>query len=299
MEKKDYRTQNKAGEVVPMPEKFAVISDKNYKNALGLLPEGAAYLYPIAEEWVFNSGCVLIDGRPVTEAKLKAFYQQIIPESIDLTLLRVLYCIMLDSPSDGLIVYLPDLCRFMGKQTVSANEIAGIENSLNAFTKMLGVIDGMVFPVLSGVTLDHDKNTLSFASPYLSKVIECMHGKHSYLIKPSIRNERNKRAVEMVHIITVLIEEAGNRTAHIKGINLVKRNPLLLEALNKAAPADKNKLLARTFSKTWELLKSQTFLEQTYKNIQLPDTKDIPTMSTLNKVYEFRHEGKKSRRDAL
>ena len=68
---------------------------------------------------------------------------------------------------------------------------------------------------------------------------------------------------------------------------------------NANSAADKNKFLSRAFSKAWQLLKTHTDITQKYKNIQLPDptaeafkTKWIPTMGTLDMVFEFPHDGK-------
>ena len=81
---------------------------------------------------------------------------------------------------------------------------------------------------------------------------------------------------------------------------------------NTSDTSNQNKILKRAFSKAWELLVTQTDLSVKYKNIQLPiipnssikdpkekkrlerefRTKWIPTMSNLDMVFEFPHEGK-------
>ena len=94
----------------------------------------------------------------------------------------------------------------------------------------------------------------------------------------------------------VVIEQAGNNTPHITARNIIYRNPLLKQALEKAKNnRSRNIVLQRAFSKAWELLKTHTDILAKYKNIQLPDASDpkcIPTLNTLDMVFEFPHKGK-------
>ncbi len=293
---KDYRTVKKAGNVVQMPEKYAIITHPDYKNALGLYPDGKAYLYFLGTDFDVIDNNVFFRGRPLTVSNLKDVSALNIPESIDLPLLRVFYSIFLNCQLKRIVIYLPELCRFMGKNNASVNEINGIIEALSRFNQVVGIIDGKVLPVIFVEDYCKEKNTITVSSPYMLQLIVTLMAlktkkpSHSFLIKPDIRNERNKRAIEMVHILIVLIEEAGNHSAHIRASNLVNRNPLLKCALDRAAPADKNKLLRRTFSKAWELIKTRTDILQKYKDFNMPDS--IPTMSKLNVVYEFTHKGK-------
>ena len=96
------------------------------------------------------------------------------------------------------------------------------------------------------------------------------------------------------------IEQAGNHVPHISARTIVERNQLLKQSIdNTASASNKNKYLERAFSRAWQLLRTHTDILERYKNIQLPDPKDkdfklkyIPTMSTLDMVFEFPHEGK-------
>ena len=60
---------------------------------------------------------------------------------------------------------------------------------------------------------------------------------------------------------------------------------------------NRRQLLKRTFSKTWELLRTKTRLAEFYDGIELPDPKDpafLPNESELNNlVISFPHNGKK------
>ena len=115
------------------------------------------------------------------------------------------------------------------------------------------------------------------------------------MIKSSITKERNKAAVENVRIIVQVIEQAGSiGTPHIKASTIVERNEVQKSRLLK--DTHPNRLLARVFKKTWELLRDQTTLLETYDEIKLPDpndVKNIPTPGNLNEiVFSFPHKGK-------
>ena len=118
---------------------------------------------------------------------------------------------------------------------------------------------------------------------------------HSYLVHSSITKQRNKAAVENVNIIVTLIEQAGDNIPRIKASTIIERNPQLQQRLETVK--NKTDLLKTTFTKTWELLRTETDLLTTYKDIELPDPKDpafIPTAKTVNTlVFKFPHKGKK------
>lgn len=53
-----------------------------------------------------------------------------------------------------------------------------------------------------------------------------------------------------------------------------------------------NKMLKRAFSKAWDILPKHTKLKETYQDIKLPLSTDVPSMSSLDIVYKFPHNGK-------
>lgn len=329
--KKKYRTKAKAGDVVEVPEKYAIITQQQYQNAMGLFQEGNAYLQPLAnvEELEYKDGKLYFEGLPASEAQLREYYTKDVPDMIDLPLLKEFYTIVLNTfltnlkenkpQTPTLSIYLPRLFARLGKKTVSRNETLSIINKMISYHTIMGVIDGDILPVLLYVGENQEKNTISFMSPYMNRVIEKIYkvsirtdknGKpklkkngepqtlpvYSYLIKPSICTERNQKAVEIVHIVTTLIEQAGDNEPHISAKTIVERNMQLRYSMDGARPSDKNKMLKRAFTKAWELLRTQTDLEKVYPGIELPDPKDpknIPTMSQLEKtVFTFKHNGK-------
>ena len=329
--KKEYRTKAKAGDVVDMPDKYAIITQPNYQNAMGLFQEGNAYLQPLTsvDGLEYNDGTLYFRGLPASEAQLKEYYTKEVPDIIDLPLMRIFYSIVLNTflhnlkenkpQTPTLSVYIPDLFAFWGRRTINREQTVELIDKIMSYHTLVGVVDGDLLPVLVYMGEDQKKNTISFASPYMNRVIEKVykvsirtdkngHPKlkkngepqtlpvYSYLIKPTIKNEKNQKAVEIVHIVTTLIEQAGDNEPHISARTIVDRNMQLRYSMDGAKPADKNKMLNRAFKKAWELLRTQTDLEKVYPGIQLPDPKDpknIPTMSQLDKtVFTFKHNGK-------
>ena len=228
-------------------------------------------------------------------------------------------------------IYVPDFMRCLetlGKGSgANENNVSSIMSKTRAFHNIIGIHhikrngrpDKSYFPVMNFEGYDSKTNTISFFSPYLNYIVceiysasikydkkeqpklkrngqPMLYPSNSFLIKPSIVAERNKAAVENVMIIVKVIEQAGNNgTPHVKASTIVERN----EALKLRLSKDKNpfRLLERVFKRTWELLRAQTTLQETYKDIELPDPEDkknIPTPSNLDKVvFAFPHKGKK------
>ena len=99
----------------------------------------------------------------------------------------------------------------------------------------------------------------------------------------------------MVYRIVALIEQAGpskDANPNISARELINRCQNLPRILDQSSPADRNKLLKRVFTKTWELLQTQTILTERYDGIQFPT--EIPTYSKLEStILRFPHNGKK------
>ena len=220
--------------------------------------------------------------------------------------------------------YIPDLMQqITGRRNYEESQLKKVINETASFNYILGVIydykhRASIYPVLSFMGYDAPKNIIIFASPYLGYLIRSiyegsirhdkkglvMHNKrgapmleasHSYLIKSSIVSERNRDAAANVSIIVTLIEQAGGKGAHISAAELIRRNPSFKKRLQ--GHSNQRLCLKRTFSKTWELLRTQTRLEEVYKGITLPapdDPANIPVPSNLEtKVFSFTHKGKK------
>ena len=239
-----------------------------------------------------------------------------------------------DVTSQVTSVYAPDFANYLGITLKGENgglhktDVRNIMEKTSKFHNIIGILhitrngkpDKSYFPVLNFAGYNAEDNTISFFSPYLIYVVRkifsealikdkkgqpklkrngfpMLEANHSFLIRPSIVTERNKAAVENVMIIVKVIEQAGDRgTPHIKASTIIERNEALKWRLSK----DQNpeRLLARVFKRTWELLREETTLQETYQDIELPDPEDkknIPTPSRLDKiVFEFPHKGKNS-----
>lgn len=258
-------------------------------------------------------------------------------EDINLELLGSYYSIILteferrmsksEKLSPVIKLYIPELASYMGKRpNQTKEEIQALIKNTQSFHNIIGVEhiirngkpDKSYFPLLNFEGYDAKENTISFSSPYINHIVETIYkqsvrvdnkgkaklksdGKpltvasHSYLIKGTIAKEKNREAVQNVINIIEIIERAGSNTPHFRIETLIERNPQLQQRLDSSK--NPRQLLKRTFTKTWELLRTQTLLEEVYKNIQLPDPsnpKIIPTLSTLKDiVIEIPHDGKR------
>ena len=224
-------------------------------------------------------------------------------------------------------IYLPDFLSMIGLDPkINKASIAYAVEKVSSFNRILGIMKEYspahgktfkaIYPVMLFMGYEEKNNTIHFASPYMNVLIwevlqasirkdskgnprlnkkgePLMLPAHSFLIKNSLAKERNVRAAEIVCIVVALIEQAGNNTPHIKASTIIERHPALKQALDETKTAsNKNNILKRAFSTAWKYLKEDTILAGYYKNIQLPPPDKYPTMSTLDMVFEFPHEGK-------
>lgn len=331
-----HRTKNKAGDTAEIPGRLPVITNRQYQHAMTLTKNDAAYLQPLSDNsrLNFKKGVLLLDELPVTSEGLKELFTEEGIEKINFSLLHAVYGIILkrfseawhpeDYKTEVITVYYPEFAKNTGKSTnITHNDIKECIKNMKLLGKVVGIISngtrsGDVLPALLYAGHDSDKNTVSFASPYITRLVKDiynasikrdknrdpllkkngeaqMYPAYSYLIDMSIVKEKNKKAVEIVCAVVVLIEQAGNSIPHIRAKTVIERCPLLSKSLDGQSAGNKNNTLKRAFSKAWELLQEKTYLAPAYKNIQLPDSKDrncIPTSSRLNEVFEFPHEGK-------
>lgn len=230
-------------------------------------------------------------------------------------------------------MYLPDFLRMLGKPpNLRQDDFADVIAKLQSYSSVIGIIEDRMgsqvsrsaYPVMVFHGYNGGENTIYFASPYINMLIiknlrasmkrdkhdnpmlsknmqQIFLPNHSYLIKPEIAKERNKRAVEIIRAVVVLIEQAGAHTPHINAKTLVDRCPELKQSVEKAtSTSDKNKILKRAFEGAWKLLPKCTELRTHYRDIKLPTPNTVPSMATLNTlVFEFPHKGKVNRNEPL
>lgn len=225
---------------------------------------------------------------------------------------------------ESVTIYIPDFLDMAGLDPKhnKGNEDA-VLNKIASYATIYGVLEerwgGRTYknhyPVLQLVKHNEKNNTVEVMSPYFHALIGtivqasvrkdrndkpklkrngdlCTRASHTYMVKSSIDKERNKRAVDIVCVIAVLIERCGSGgTPHITAREIINRCPDLKNALeNEKTSSGKSRILRRAFTKAWQLLKTQTELQDRYKNIQLPTA--IPSIRSLDNLIEFPHEGK-------
>ena len=229
-------------------------------------------------------------------------------------------------------ISVPDLAKYMGlPQNLNKERTQELIEKVKSYHNIIGVIPSTrttrsktpplpdLSPVLLLVNYFEDTNIIEFSSPYMNRVINAifeesirrnkkgeietkkdgrplLEPSHTYLIKSSIVKSRDPLAVENVKIIVQGIEDGGDNLYHISVKTLLKRNPQLNKRLQDD-PKHKGEILKRVFKTTWQLLRDETLLTETYKNIALPDPNnpaDIPTVKDIKtKVFNIPHEGKK------
>ena len=255
----------KEGELLSMPANLALPTRKPYEYAISTVENPTAYLQPmiqaVTDGLTFKDGVLYFQGMKASEANLVQYYDKT-PKAVadlDTITLRGLYTAIL---------------KAIEQKGRTQEAIEAIAHD----PQFLFHSDTFYVPEL----LDRPK-LKSNGQPF-------MLPSHTYLVKSSIMKERNKRAVEIVCAIVTLIEQAGDNVPNIKFQTLVDRCPSLKNTLDAASPTNRNTILRRTFTKAWELLRTQTHLEEAYPGIQLPTA--IPTMSRLGEVLRFEHGGK-------
>lgn len=334
--KKTYRTRKKAGDISEIPDRLPVITNHTYQAALTFNRNSNAYIQPLSNisQIKYRDGILLLKGLPATSTELNVFYTNENIEKFSLPLLRALYGIILNEVSGSLpedrgndkiiTIYYPDFSRKIGKSpNIGKADAKEFINNIRLFEAAIGIIgngtkNSDILPVLIFKEYNAAKNTVSFSSPYMTRIIKDIYEAsirknrngiamlkkngepqmlpaYSYLIDMGIAKEKNRKAVEIVFIVVALIEQAGNTIPHIRAKTIVERNTLLHKSLAGQTSGNKSTLLKRAFSKAWQLLREKTSLTKAYKNIQLPNPKDtttIPTASTLDMVITFPHDGK-------
>ena len=222
-------------------------------------------------------------------------------------------------------IYMPSLLKMLGyKPNCGKDEEDAIFEKIRDLEDIFGGCEKRrsgkrafynYLPVMKVMGRDEDENTISFVSPYINDVIRrilddsrqknkdgsprkmrsgepFMNPSHSYLVKSTIAKEKNKRAVEIVFALAVLVDQAGNGTPNIRVQTLVDRCPNLKAALDAAPNAKrKNAILQRAFSRAWQLMEEQTIIRGAYEEVELPTL--IPTTRKMQDVIRIGPNGRK------
>lgn len=192
-----------------------------------------------------------------------------------------------------------------------------IIEKMREFHNIMGVMDvgqkqPSLYPPLIFQEYDAETDTIAFSSPYFEYLLreaeknrlqyeKQQNGYTKKLDKPitsrlicsEIATQKNKRAVRIVEIIVQMIESAGD-AVHNPSISvrtIIERNAQLREALKKSKNVTQD--LSRAFTKAYELLETHTYLQEKYKDIELPKVPDsVPTAKSYRTdVITINHKG--------
>ena len=312
--------EDKTAHLQPLIQSFAEVLQKNYDT---MQAQGEIENIPFVQYYDNSPQAVSNLDLPT----LRAFYSIFLSNAEKMATNPDGLIKKATSPGftkESVTIYIPDFLKMTGlaPNHNKSNEDA-VLNKIASYATIYGVLEEQWggrtyknhYPVLQLVKHDAKNNTVEIMSPYFHALIGTIvqasvrkdrndkpklkrngdlytRASHTYMVKASIDRERNKRAIEIVCVIVVLIERCGNGgTPHITAREIINRCPDLKNALeNEKTSSGKSRILRRAFTKAWQLLKTQTELQDHYKNIQFPTA--IPTSSSLDMKIEFPHEGK-------
>lgn len=182
--KKIYRTRHKAEGAAEIPDRLPVITNHIYQYALTFNKNDCAYIQPLSDTNNLNykNGILYSKGFPATLAKLSTdenFSQ------FNLPLLWALYGIILNSIQQSgqnddtvITIYYPDFAKKIGKSpNIGKNDVRECFNSISCFKSAAGIINSGtqckdILPVITALEYDIEKNTISFGSPYIVRIIQ-------------------------------------------------------------------------------------------------------------------------------
>lgn len=255
----------------------------------------------------------------------------IILEKYSKNIEEIVQCIGEDAKqflSYNVTIYIPDFFKATNmSRNINQQSVDRLLAKMGKYSSLWGVVKSNAlgkerigyYPVLVPLGYEKTENTVTFTSPYMNRIITLiiqdsirrdkdgvlMRGKsgrfitnpsHSYHVKASIIKDSSEWAKDVVEVISVLLDRAGNNLTHIRFSKIIGRCYGFNEYLEAQRDNYKrNKILNRTFSRAWKLLATDTDLKESFKDLELPDPKNpqtIPRMDTLDDVITFPHKGK-------
>lgn len=312
------------------------ISDKKYRFALTPKRNNTAYILLIEpqafEGLPLENGFVQLNDENMERFtnNIRGKYEDI--KEIDLPLLVQFYTAAVKSAQSSddytITVYQPQFFKEMGIDT-HGSKSADIMKKIAVFQNLWGYLGaynslGQVFAL---IYIDGQKQTMTFAVPYMKKIIQILDAKnhierqtkkkelisytkpyHNMLCHSTLASERNKAAVELVYLLTSGLLARGyipdGETYHKKKASnadiitydqtfraLINNAPLLKAKIdNIGSVTNKNKALKNAFLKAYELIDTQTDAPLFFCDLQY--NKDIPKITTLDRVITFTHTGR-------
>lgn len=230
--------------------------------------------------------------------------------------------------SYNVTIYIPDYVESLGmSRNINQRVVERIVSKIYGYSSLWGVVETNepgrpgkgYYPVMVPLEYNEADNTITFTSPYMNRIItQIIQGSirrdkgggmvrkktgefvtrpsHSYHVKPSIIKNSSEWAKDIVDVVCVLLDKAGDTRPHIRYSTIVERCYGFTEYL-EAQPTKykRNRVLQRSFSTAWKLLAADTDLLEKFRDLKLPapnDPQAIPTMQTLDEVITFPHKGK-------
>lgn len=235
--------------------------------------------------------------------------------------------------SYNVAIYIPDYVKALGMSPhINQRDVQRIIDKIESYSPIWGIVETNAlgrplrgfYPVVRSIGYEESDNTLTFTSPYMNRIITLIiresirrDGKgnfvrkkngelvtdpsHSYHVKTSVMKNSSEWAKDIVDVVCVLLDVAGDTLPHIKFSKIIERCDGFGEYIRSQPTTYKqNRVLKRSFATAWKLLAKDTDLLQSFQCLKLPDPNDpdnIPTMKTLNKAVEFKHKGKVKQSD--
>ena len=211
-----------------------LITDQDYKNALIPYKNKNAYIQQLDEnffdqlEFDPNKGTMNMKGDLLEPITLQNLRTRSNIKELDLPLLRTLYTVLYTYAekidTHTVTIYLPTLAKHLGVN-LRGDRPSDLFAKFRPFDSVVGILNnGSYYRLLSFAEYDKETNSITFASPYMNKIIMALRESntitpkkgepylnphHSFLIHGTIANERNKPAIEIINAIVTLLHQRG------------------------------------------------------------------------------------------
>lgn len=324
-----------AGALMGVGGRQLSITDRKYQFALTPRRNSIAFISvldaELMEQMVFEGGKLnlLKSGMEPATIKRKTRDGLKTVKELDLPLLRQLctaaYTTAKSADINTITVYLPAFCKEMGIDMQGGKPV-DLFGKLEAFNHCIGVFeDGSYWKLFELLGYDKEKNTLTFATPYINRLFlaiarnntkQLKSGKtyetpaYSLLMHSTTASERNKAAVEIANrLITGLQQrghvpdaelkqnkgaqgiEPGIVTYSVSFSTIIDDIPLLRDRLDAAkSTQQKNQTMRRAFTGAYKILKTKTDAYKYYINLSIPEI--VPTVTTIDNLLRITHYGK-------
>lgn len=230
--------------------------------------------------------------------------------------------------SYSITVYVPDFVEALGmSRSINRDTANRIADKISSYSSLWGLVESNAlgrpargyYPLMVFVGHEEADNTITFTSPYMNRIITLIMQdsikrdkggspvrkksgafvtipSHSFHVKSSIVKTSSQWAKDIVDVICVLLDKAGDTCPHIRYATIIDRCDGFSEYL-AAQPTKykRDRVLKRSFSAAWKLLAKDTDLTESFRGLKLPDPDDpqtIPRMDMLDDVITFPHKGR-------